>query len=221
MSTARGWQFGRVAGAAAAALLLAMPLPLEAATGQGEAGARAPAAIAPTFGKTLPPIGFVEFCRREPEACTALWTGRVRPHLSARQWDLVFRVNAYVNAAVAPASDQALYGEPEHWAYPVKQGDCEDYALLKQRYLEAMGIGRGALLITVVLDDKGDGHAVLMLAASEGDFVLDNRRNDIRRWGEAGYTFLKRQSERDPRNWVSLTRGTDGSGALAIRSTEP
>jgi predicted transglutaminase-like cysteine proteinase len=60
------------------------------------------------------------------------------------------------------------------------------------------------LLITVVRDEKGEGHAVLTLAASDGDYILDNRRNDIRRWNDAHYTFLKRQSVRNPESWVAL-----------------
>ena len=73
-----------------------------------------------------------------------------------------------------------------------------------------------ALLITVVLDEKNEGHAVLTVATDEGDFILDNRRNDIRRWGEAGYTFLKRQSQVNPRQWVALVKEkTISSGTVA------
>ena len=143
----------------------------------------------------------------------------MRPHLTARQWELVTRINAYVNAEVKPASDAEIYGEPEHWDYPGQRGDCEDYALLKQRWLEALGLPRAALLLTVALDDKQEGHAVLTLATSEGDFILDNRRDGVRRWSDSDYTFLKRQSQRDPRDWLALTpdpKGTNGS--VAVRS---
>jgi predicted transglutaminase-like cysteine proteinase len=75
----------------------------------------------------------------------------------------------------------------------------------KQRYLERLGLPRSALLIAVVLDEVNEGHAVLMLRTREGDFVLDNRHNRIPTTAEAGYTFLKRQSQNDPREWVSLT----------------
>lgn len=205
--------------AAAALLLLALDAPSQAATASREPRRDTPGTMARTFGKTLPPIGFVEFCRRLPDACAARAPGSLRPRLTAEQWDAVYRLNAYVNAAVTPAPDQDIYGEPEHWAYPADAGDCEDYALLKQRYLERLGIARAALLLTVVLDDDNEGHAVLTLATSEGDFILDNRRNGIRRWSDADYLFLKRQSQRDPREWVSLITGTDAPEALAIRST--
>ena len=95
-------------------------------------------------------------------------------------------------------SDEELYGEDEYWAFPADAGDCEDYVLMKKRYLEKLGFARSALLITVVLDEKNEGHAVLTLRTDEGDFVLDNRRNEIRRWTDLDYVFLKRQSRARP-----------------------
>ena len=79
-------------------------------------------------------------------------------------------------------------------------------SLLKRRFLENLGFAPEALLITVVLDEKKEGHAVLTVVTDEGDFVLDNRRDEIRRWSDLEYTFLKRQSQRDPRLWVALTK---------------
>ena len=75
-----------------------------------------------------------------------------------------------------------------------------------RRFLENLGFAAEALLITVVLDEKKEGHAVLTVVTEEGDFVLDNRRDEIRRWSDLDYIFLKRQSQRDPRLWVALTK---------------
>jgi predicted transglutaminase-like cysteine proteinase len=162
-------------------------------------------------GKTLPPVGFVRFCARNPGECrTAGRSGRKVP-MSGERWRMVYQLNSYVNGKISPVSDAELYGEDEHWAFPATAGDCEDYVLMKKRYLEKLGFARSALLITVVLDEKNEGHAVLTLRTDEGDFVLDNRRNEIRRWSDLDYVFLKRQSERDPREWVSL----DGDGLAA------
>ncbi len=209
----------RIAGASAA-LLLAFTGPSLAATGGASTRNDAPAIEAPTYGQTLPPVGFVKFCGRHPAACAMRPAGAVRPALTARQWDLVTRINAYVNADVKPASDDEIYGEAEHWDYPAKRGDCEDYALLKQRYLEALGLPRSALLLTVVLDDKQEGHAVLTLATSEGDFILDNRRDGVRRWSDSDYAFIKRQSQADPRLWVALAPAPARTpGAVAVRAT--
>ncbi|MEI8179676.1 transglutaminase-like cysteine peptidase [Aestuariivirga sp.] len=206
--------------AAATALLVACAVPAQGATGTAATRNDSSGNLAPTYGGTLPPVGFVKFCGRRPEACAQRPDGAVRPVLTARQWELVRRVNSYVNADVKPASDEQIYGEVERWDYPGKRGDCEDYALLKQRYLEALGLPRSALLLTVVLDDKHEGHAVLTLAASEGDFILDNRRDGVRLWQDSDYTFLKRQSQADPHHWVALSPGNPGApGKVAVRAT--
>jgi len=115
---------------------------------------------------------------------------------------------------IAPMSDEELYGKPEYWTIPTDAGDCEDYLLLKKHYLEGLGFPSDALLITVVLDEKLQGHAVLTIATDKGDFVLDNRRNDVLRWSDTGYSFLKRQSAEDPRQWVSLTKKDSVAGQV-------
>ncbi len=161
----------------------------------------------PEFGKSLPPVGFVRFCVSNPSECKNVGRRVKRLALTPTAWNALFKVNAEVNKDITPVSDEDQYGVPELWTYPVTAGDCEDYLLLKKRDLERMGYDAGALLITVVLDEKNEGHAVLTVATDRGDFVLDNRRNDILLWTDTGYTFLKRQSQQDPRAWVALTDG--------------
>jgi predicted transglutaminase-like cysteine proteinase len=157
------------------------------------------------YGKTLPPIGFVQFCGDNPQACKSK-SASAKLAMTPERWNLLAQVNAYVNGKVAPVSDQELYGVSERWTLPVSAGDCEDYVLLKKQMLETLGVAAGNLLITVVLDEKREGHAVLTVVTSEGDIILDNRRNDIMRWNETAYTFLKRQSRSNPLNWVALTK---------------
>lgn len=157
------------------------------------------------FGKTLPPIGFVRFCAEQPLACSADTSVSAKPIvMTAERWQLVNEINTYVNHKIAPVSDQDLYGQTEHWTYPVDAGDCEDYALLKQNYLNRMGLPESALLMTVVLDEKKEGHAVLTLVTNEGDFILDNRLDTIRPWTSTSYKYLKRQSRQNPRQWMAL-----------------
>jgi len=157
------------------------------------------------YGSALPPVGFVQFCTRHSEDCEPLGGRGSRLEMSSKQWNLLYQVNTYVNEKIAPMSDEELYGQAERWEYPTDAGDCEDYVLLKKRYLEGLGFPPEALLITVVLDEKGEGHAVLTITARTGDFVLDNRRNEILRWSDVSYRFLKRQSAEDPTRWVALT----------------
>lgn len=163
------------------------------------------------FGKALPPVGFVDFCLRNSADCRPLGGQAIKLPLTGERWNLLYQVNAYVNSKIAPVSDEDLYGKAEYWTYPVDAGDCEDYLLLKKRYLEGMGFPGGSLLITVVLDENNQGHAVLTVTGNEGDFILDNRRNEILRWNDTRYRYLKRQSAADPRAWVSLTQQTPGN----------
>jgi predicted transglutaminase-like cysteine proteinase len=161
--------------------------------------------FAAEFGKSLPPVGFVKFCAANPGECKQVGRRVKRVSTTPKNWALVAAVNTQVNSSIAPVSDEELYGQAEFWTYPVDAGDCEDYLLLKKRELERLGFDAGSLLITVVLDEKNEGHAVLTVAMEQGDYILDNRRNDIMLWSETGYTFLKRQSQQDPRAWIALT----------------
>ena len=171
------------------------------------------------FGRTLPPIGYVQFCATKQDECKRA-SGKIgRLTMTPERWNLLYNVNTYVNGKISPVSDQDLYGEAERWTYPTDAGDCEDYVLLKKRFLQGLGFAADALLITVVLDENGDGHAVLSVTTEGGDFVLDNRRNDVLRWNETNYKFLKRQSQRDPLQWVALEKDeTVSTGFIATRT---
>ena len=93
----------------------------------------------------------------------------------------------------------------ERWSYPDDgYGDCEDYVLLKRRMLIQSGWPHEVLLVTVVRDKEGDGHAVLTVTTDKGDYVLDNQTEKILLWSETGYRFVKRQSQSNRNVWVSL-----------------
>jgi predicted transglutaminase-like cysteine proteinase len=101
-------------------------------------------------------------------------------------------------------TDQEIYGVEERWVMPTTVGDCEDYVLLKQKMLIQRGFAPSDLLITVVLQPNGDGHAVLVVRTDRGDFVLDNMRNKVLLWSDTEYTFLKRQSSKNAGQWVKI-----------------
>ncbi len=158
-----------------------------------------------SFGDTLPPIGYVNFCRDQAAECRPASRFADRIQLTATKFEEISKVNDAVNTAVAPVTDLELYGTAEVWAYPSgNKGDCEDYVLLKRRLLVARGFPESTLLITVVRDENNEGHAVLTVRTDRGDLVLDNKRREIMRWAETPYTFVKRQSERNPLVWISL-----------------
>ncbi|HQY74906.1 MAG TPA: transglutaminase-like cysteine peptidase [Aestuariivirga sp.] len=175
-----------------------------------------PKDAAPEFGRTLPPVGFVKFCVTNPADCKTRNAAHRRIAMTPERWNQLYVVNSYVNGKVAPISDQDLYGEAEHWAYPTDAGDCEDYVLLKKRQLEGLGFSPEALLITVVLDEKNEGHAILTVTTDAGDYVLDNRFDKVSRWNDTKYKFLKRQSHANPLQWVALMKqSTSTSGFVA------
>lgn len=167
-------------------------------------------------GDARPVWGWVDFCRRHTSSCDV---ARVRPQdvrLDGNTWNVMVEVNRSINAAIDPVTDMDHWGVADRWDFPTDgKGDCEDYVLLKRKVLMERGFPRQALLVTVVIDGNGDGHAVLTVKTDHGDFVLDNMRDDIRAWVRTGYRFVKRQSQEDPNRWVALD---DGVAAPAMVS---
>ena len=156
-------------------------------------------------GQALPPYGFVQFCQRSPAECAQNeqrdFSRFDATPIHLRELD---QINRQINAAIAPVTDQQLYGHEEYWTLPVAQGDCEDYVLLKRKRLMAHGWPASALLITVVRDEQGDGHAVLTVRTRQGDFVLDNKLDEVRLWNQTAYQYLMRQSYLSPTLWMAL-----------------
>jgi predicted transglutaminase-like cysteine proteinase len=152
-----------------------------------------------------PPIGWIEFCNEYPKECATKPSAPRDVVLSPRAWKDLVRVNKWVNDTIKPVTDLEHWGVVEKWSYPDDgRGDCEDYVLLKRRMLTQAGWPREALLITVVRDKKGEGHAVLTVKTDKGDFILDNQEESILLWSDTGYRFVKRQSQADPNVWVAL-----------------
>lgn len=168
---------------------------------------------------TRAPIGWVEFCNDNPAECRETTTARPRDVvLSQGAWRDLVRVNRWVNETVKPVTDQEHWGVIERWSLPTDgYGDCEDYVLLKRKMLVEAGWPREALLITVVRDKRGDGHAVLTVKTDRGEFILDNQNEDILAWTETGYRLVKRQSQTNQNVWVSLG---DGRPAVATASSQ-
>ena len=168
-----------------------------------------------TGGKTSQPIGHYEFCLTHREECAVKTPSEDRMRLTAERWNELVAVNNTVNTKIGPATDEELYGRAEFWTYPTTRGDCEDLVLLKRRILEEKGWRTGSLLITVVRQRNGDGHAVLTVLTDRGDLVLDNLEPHILVWSETGYQYVKRQSEFDSGAWVAID---DGRATMEVGS---
>ena len=151
------------------------------------------------------PIGWTDFCAQSPRECDGRPLEARDVVLSQKAWKDLVRINKWVNDSVKPMTDMDHWGVIERWSYPDDgYGDCEDYVLLKRRMLMQAGWPRQALLITVVRDLKGEGHAVLTVKTDKGEFILDNQEERILLWSETSYRYVKRQSQSDPNRWVSL-----------------
>ena len=151
------------------------------------------------------PIGWVQFCNDNPGECDAQNGGARDVVLNAKAWSDLVRINQWVNDRIKPVTDLEHWGVVERWDYPTDgYGDCEDYVLLKRQMLTKAGWPRSALLVTVVRDKKGDGHAVLTVKTDKGELILDNQNESIVLWSETGYRFVKRQSQLDANAWVAL-----------------
>ncbi len=185
--------------------LLALVASLTASAAARAQGDLPVSTFAPIGAETSVPYGWVDFCQRYRGECDAGATRARDLHLTQKAWRDLARVNAYVNAKIEAVSDQDHWGVVDRWDYPNDgKGDCEDVALLKRKMLIRMGYPVSSLLMTVVKDKNGDGHAVLTVRTDRGDFVLDNLDDVIKDWTATGYRFVKRQSQNEANNWVSI-----------------
>lgn len=165
------------------------------------------------------PIGWLQFCQSNPRECSAPTTvGRQMMVLTDARWRELVEVNLRFNRDIKPITDQDQFGVVERWTYATTgKGDCEDYVLEKRRELARRGWPLSALLINVVIDKDGGGHAVLTAMTDRGEYILDNQTDDILPWSRSGLIFIKRQSPDNPNVWLDLGR-TIGRPDLATAS---
>ncbi|MCZ4273352.1 transglutaminase-like cysteine peptidase [Maritalea porphyrae] len=180
-------------------------------------------AFAPAGTATSIPIGHVEFCQTRPAECVKNSIEVQAVTLNQDNWSQLLEINKKYNAEIRPITDQDLYRVAEFWTYPNGAGDCEDYVLAKRRALIDAGWPKSTLLITVVRQANGAGHAVLMVRTDRGDLVLDNQDGLILRWSETPYTYIKRQSQAHAGIWVELfddaSNGLRGTASASVGST--
>lgn len=173
--------------------------------------------FARVHGKSAPPYGYVQFCSSRPKLCKG--DGRIQSRVKATEIRMqeLDRVNRQVNKAIKPVEDKQQYGVEEYWTIPTSgMGDCEEYVLVKRQKLIDNNWPTGALLITVVLDEKRQGHAVLTARTSSGDIILDNKHDDIKLWSKTPYTYIMRQSYLNPNVWLSMApAGKESSSPTA------
>jgi predicted transglutaminase-like cysteine proteinase len=161
-------------------------------------------AFAPVVGPTSIPIGHATFCAEHRSECGA--NPQVRPavELDEDLWQQLVGTNNRLNSEIVPVTDEQHYKVGEFWTYPDGYGDCEDIALAKRQALINEGWAPSTLLMTVVRERNGAGHAVLMVRTDRGDLILDNQVGAVRLWNETEYQFIKRQSQENAGEWVLI-----------------
>jgi len=151
------------------------------------------------------PVGWLQFCQTYNGVCNTKPLSPRDVVLSAKAWGDLKRVNEWVNRTIKPETDMDHYGMIQWWRYPDDgAGACHSYALLKRRMLMQAGWPRQALLMTIVHEANGEGHAVLTVKTDRREFILDNLTDDILLWSKTPYSYYKRQSQDDPNIWVWL-----------------
>ena len=184
--------------------ILCFVWPALPAQAQTLASLPASSAAAEVTGEARPVFGWVDFCRRHPRDCAVNIAEPAVIVLSPKAWQTIVQTNRKVNAGIQAITDQEHWGVADRWDLPDDgYGDCEDFQLLKRKLLAEAGLPRRAMRITVVIDEKGEGHAVLMIRTDRGDFILDNKTSVVLPWDRTGYVYVKREGQAGL-GWVAL-----------------
>ncbi len=163
------------------------------------------------------PPGFLESCQRYAWLCASGDDASLQPSPS-QLLELARRINRRVNRSITQLSDPENYGVAEYWTLPANgSGDCEDFVLQKYKLLLEAGADSRDLSMAVVLDRRGNNHAVLVLRHVSGDLVLDSLSSRILPWNQTGYRFLAMQSHADKSQWEVVANQPRDSDVLAQR----
>ncbi len=139
------------------------------------------------------PLQFQLFCLKHPQDCRASsrsvisYTPKVRSMLS--------NVNSAVNRSIRPLRERR-----DKWSLNPAAGDCDDYVMTKRHRLINAGIPASALRVAMVRTRTGEGHAILVVKTSSGDYVLDNLRRSIVKRQQTGYRMVSMASA-NPNRW--------------------
>ncbi|HEX2136889.1 MAG TPA: transglutaminase-like cysteine peptidase [Microvirga sp.] len=187
-------------------IVASLPLGLCAAEARAQGSPRRGEPSLSAGGDARPTRAWSEFCRRMPAECAVDPAEPTAIELTPSTWRLIVAVNRRVNRTILSLPDRQHWGVEDRWDYPADGvGDCEDIQIAKRKLLIEAGLPRRALRMTVVVDEKGEGHAVLMVRTQEGEFILDNRRDAVLPWHRTGYVYVMREGDHGA-TWVSLGR---------------
>jgi predicted transglutaminase-like cysteine proteinase len=196
----------RLSGKFIKAAFLGLVLMFSGSAVQAQTLAALPSASNPisSMGAAKPLQAWTKFCDSNPAECAVNTAEPEVVQLTPQVWKTIVSVNQRVNSTVKAVTDADHFGVVDTWGFPDDgKGDCEDFQLLKRRILAEGGLPRRAMRMTVVIDELGEGHAVLVIRTNQGDYVLDNKTSSVLPWHRTGYVYIKRESQ-DSVGWVSL-----------------
>ncbi|MEF2550219.1 transglutaminase-like cysteine peptidase [Aurantimonas sp. A2-1-M11] len=159
-----------------------------------------------TGGHAFAPPAFYEFCKREKRLCDSQSGAKIVDLTPSLERELKW-VNLAVNRQIRQRDDREATGKDDDWRLPSsREGDCEDFVILKKKELLERGWPASALLITVARQRRNnEGHTVLTVRTSEGDLILDNLTGSVKVWSATPYRYFARQSQRETGKWERIS----------------
>lgn len=152
-----------------------------------------------SYGFTLAPLPFVKFCMQQASECQP---AAGSPEPTAEMLARMIAINREVNRSISPMRKPT---PPllTSWTIAPDAGDCNDYAVTKRHRMIAAGWPSSHVLLAAVATSEGQGHLVVVVRTAEGDLVLDNLTDAIRRWDKTSFDWIALQSQEDPRFWLA------------------
>lgn len=104
-------------------------------------------------------------------------------------------VNRRVNREIEYVTDRDKFGKAEVFRYGLDdEGDCEEYAFRKMRYLQRLGVPSRAMRMVSVETRYRDGgpdpcHMVLVVNLDGKHYVLDNRVSGVETVEQTGRRY--------------------------------
>ena len=150
-----------------------------------------------TASATAAPLGLQIFCMTSPSYCAPAPAAQLQ--MDTNLMSALNTVNRAVNSSIRPQRRST-----QVWTVGARVGDCKDYAMNKRAQLIARGVPAGALRLAIGFTARGEGHAVLVVRTTAGDYVLDNLTSQIKPFDQTGHTLVA-MSSNDPRRWNSIS----------------
>jgi predicted transglutaminase-like cysteine proteinase len=146
------------------------------------------------------PLGATWFCAEHARECVPQPAPPADIAMTPARWHDLRAVQHDVNLAITPAP-----GADVAWHYATDgSGNCVQFALEKRRRLMERGWPAAALRLATVVTPWDEGHLVLVVVTSQGDWVLDNLHRRVARWEDLPYRWIARQQGASMADWVAI-----------------